>query len=326
MSKLQIHRRAFLEGAVAGGALLGIGSKLALAGDPSGQPKPGKIGDFKISLAEWSLHRALFAKKIDNLDFPKIAREEYGIEGVEFVNQFFKDKAEDSAYLKDLKKRATDVGVTCVLIMIDGEGDLSAEDTDKRHKAVDNHKKWVDAAAALGCHAIRVNTGHHYSPTNLGAVSEACGLLTDYGTKSGISIICENHGGASSDPDSMVALMKAVNKPSFGTLPDFGNFPQDDKGKYKIDVYDAIARMMPFAKGVSAKSYDFGPDGNETKLDYARILKIVTDAGYHGFIGVEYEGSRLSEPEGIRATKSLLEKLRGSEYHPKFEKAAPAAQ
>ena len=92
----------------------------------SGKPEAGKIGDFKISLAEWSLHKALFAKKIDNLDFPKIAREEYGIEGVEFVNQFFKDKAHDSAYLKDLKKRANDVGVTCVLIMIDGEGDLSA--------------------------------------------------------------------------------------------------------------------------------------------------------------------------------------------------------
>ncbi len=323
MSKLQMNRRAFLEGAVAGGVLLGVGSTLTLAGEQSGQPKSGKIGDFKISLAEWSLHRALFAKKIDNLDFPKIAREDYGIEGAEFVNQFFKDKAQDSTYLSELKKRAADVGVTCVLIMIDGEGDLSADDQGARQKAVENHKKWVNAAAALGCHAIRVNTGHHYSPTNLGPVSEACGLLTDYGTKNGISIICENHGGASSDPDSMVALMKAVNKPSFGTLPDFGNFPLDDKANYKIDVYDAIARMMPFAKGVSAKSYDFGADGKETKLNYARILKIVTDAGYHGFIGVEYEGKRLSEPEGIRATKSLLEKLRGSDYHSEPETVAP---
>jgi L-ribulose-5-phosphate 3-epimerase len=324
MSGLQMNRRAFLEGAVVGGALLGAGSNLALAADQSGRPKAGKIGDFKISLAEWSLHHALFAKKIDNLDFPKIAREDYGISGVEFVNQFFKDRAHDSAYLSDLKKRAGDVGVTCVLIMIDGEGDLSAEDSEARHKAIENHKKWVDAAAALGCHAIRVNTGHHYSPAHLGPVAEACGLLTDYGAKNGISIICENHGGASSNPDAMVALMKAVNKPTFGTLPDFGNFPLDDKGHYKIDVYDAIARMMPFAKGVSAKSYDFGPDGRETKLDYARIVKIVTDAGYHGFIGIEYEGSRLSEPEGIRATKNLLERLRGSEYHPDLEQASPA--
>ncbi len=213
MSERQMNRRVFLEGAVAGGALLGVGSRLALAADVAGRPKAGPIGDFKISLAEWSLHRALFGKKIDNLDFPRIAREDYGIEGAEFVNQFFKDKAQDSTYLKELKKRANDVGVTCVLIMIDGEGDLSAEKEDERHKAVNNHKKWVDAAAALGCHAIRVNTGHHYSPTNVGPVSEACGLLTDYGTKNGISIICENHGGPSSNPAAMVALMKAVNKP-----------------------------------------------------------------------------------------------------------------
>jgi len=316
MNEHQVNRRLFLEGAVAGGALLGVGRALALDADVTGQPKPGRIGDFKISLAEWSLHRALFAKKIDNLDFPRIAREDYGIEGVEFVNQFFKDKAEDSTYLKELKKRASDIGVTCVLIMIDGEGDLSAETADERQKAVDNHKRWVDAAAALGCHAIRVNTGHHYSPTHLGPVSEACGQLTDYGTKNGISIICENHGGPSSNPDAMVGLMKAVNKAGFGTLPDFGNFPADRAGHYQIDVYDAIARMMPYAKGVSAKSYDFGADGNETKLDFARILKIVTDAGYHGFVGIEYEGNRLSEPEGIRATKRLIERLRGSDYQP----------
>src|SRR5439155_21613788 len=144
----RFSRRLFLEGAVAGGALLGLGPRVALAGEPTGQPQAGKIGDFKISLAEWSLHRALRAKKIDNLDFPKIAREQFGIEGVEFVNQFFKDKAHDSTYLKDLKARAGDVGVTCVLIMIDGEGDLSARDQARRDRAVEDHKKWVDAAAA----------------------------------------------------------------------------------------------------------------------------------------------------------------------------------
>ena len=172
-----MSRRLFLESTVASGALLGLGSRSALAADESGKPAAGKIGDFKISLAEWSLHKALFAKKIDNLDFPKIAREDYGIEGVEFVNQFFKDKAHDSAYLKELKKRANDVGVTCVLIMIDGEGDMSAPEDEARTKAVKNHKKWVDAAAALGCHAIRINTGNHYSPTNVGAIAESCGML-----------------------------------------------------------------------------------------------------------------------------------------------------
>src|SRR6516162_4495209 len=205
MNEAGISRRVFLEATVASGAFVSLGSPQAVAADVSGKPEAGKIGDFKISLAEWSLHNALFAKKIENLDFPKIAREEYGIEGVEFVNQFFKDKAHDTAYLQDLKSRASDVGVTCVLIMIDDEGDLSAEDQAARDRAVTKHKKWVDAAAALGCHAIRINTGSHYSPTNVGPVSEACGLLTDYGSQNGIAIICENNGGPSSNPDAMVA-------------------------------------------------------------------------------------------------------------------------
>jgi sugar phosphate isomerase/epimerase len=317
------NRRMFLGTAAAGAAAWGLGTRGTRADEPSGKPAAGKIGDFKISLAEWSIHNALnrpavaekeFGRTITNLDFPQIARD-FGAEGVEFVNSFFKDKAHDSAYLKELKTRANDVGVTCVLIMIDGEGDLSAKDQARRDKAVENHAKWVDAAAALGCHAIRVNTGEHYSPTDVVDVAEACTKLTEYGERHGIKIICENHGGPSSNPDAMVALMKAVNKPTFGTLPDFGNFPQRG-GKYSIDIYDAIARMMPYAKGVSAKSYDFDENGQETKLDYARILKIVTDAGYHGFVGIEYEGSRLSEPEGIKATKKLLEKVRGSTYQP----------
>ena len=315
MGEDSLSRRQFLEGSLACGALMSAGARFDAPAQKSGKPEAGKIGDFKISLAEWSLNKSLFSHKIDNLDFPKIAREDYGIEGIEFVNQFFKDKAQDSVYLKDLKKRADDLGVTCVLIMIDGEGDLSAEKQEEREKAVENHKKWVDAAAALGCHAIRINTGHHYSPTNVGPVAEACGMLTEYGVKNHISIICENHGGPSSNPDALIALMKAVGKPEFGTLPDFGNFPQEN-GKYTIDVYDAIARMMPYAKGVSAKSYDFDSSGKETKLDYARILKIVSDAGYRGFVGIEYEGGRMTEPEGIRATKRLLESLRGSDYQP----------
>lgn len=311
----RFSRREFVRGVLAGGAALALPAGTTWAAEVSGQPKAGKIGDFKISLAEWSLHKALFAKQITNLDFPRIAREQYGIEAVEFVNQFFKDKAQDSSYLKDLKTRANDHGVTCVLIMIDGEGDLSSRDAKARNQAVDNHKKWVEAAAALGCHAIRVNTGNHYGAHDLGDAPEACRKLAEYGAKNKIEVICENHGGPSSDPDSLVALIKAVNVPTFGTLPDFGNFPNKG-GRYVIDVYDAIARMMPYARGVSAKSHDFGPDGNETRLDYARILKIVTDAGYHGYVGIEYEGSRLSEPEGIKATKRLLERVRGADYNP----------
>lgn len=312
-------RRSFVRGTVAGGAALGLGLNVRSVGAAvSGRPEAGKIGDFKISLAEWSLNKALFGKKIDNLDFPKIAREDYGIDGVEFVNQFFKDKAHDTAYLKELKKRADDHGVTCVLIMIDLDHkfDMSAKDKAVRTMAVERHKEWVDAAAALGCHSIRINTGEHYSASDVGAIAESCGALTDYGDANKINIICENHGGPSSDPDALVALMKAVGKDRFGTLPDFGNFPKNRQERYTIDVYDAIARMMPYAKGVSAKSYKFDAQGKETTLDFARIMKIVTDAGYHGWVGIEYEGDKLSEPEGIKATKRLLESLRGSTYTP----------
>jgi sugar phosphate isomerase/epimerase len=315
---MHLSRRRFVRGTLGICAALGLDGSFRAAGaapgDSLGKPPAGKIGDFKISLAEWSLHKALFKKEIDNLDFPRIAHEQYGIDGVEFVNQFFKDKAKDSAYLRELKARASDSGVTCVLIMIDGEGDMSATDKAERMKAAENHMKWVDAAAALGCHSIRINTGSNYSFENVFGVSESCNALVEYGEKHGINIICENHGGPSSNPDALLSLISWVGKDRFGTLPDFGNFERDKRGRYTIDIYRAIDRMMPFAKGVSAKSYDFDAEGRETKLDYARILKIVTDSGYHGYVGIEYEGTRLSEPDGIRATKRLLESLRGSMY------------
>ncbi len=185
MTEARRSRRDFLAGSLAAGALLG--SRFTPAGAASGGAAATVAGDFKLSLAEWSLHRALFAGTISNLDFPVIAREQYGIAGAEFVNQFFKDKAHDSQYLKQLKSRADDHGVTCVLIMIDGEGDLSAPEKSERFQAVENHKKWVDAAAALGCHSIRINTGEHYSPGDVGAVAEACGRSTNTGwrTRSG---------------------------------------------------------------------------------------------------------------------------------------------
>lgn len=293
--------------------------RFSSAADESGKPSAGKIGDFKISLAQWSLHKRLFADRSKtlevNLDFPKTAKMEFGIDGVEYVNQFFKDKARDQSYLKELNKRAADHGVTNVLIMIDAEGDLSVENSDKRNQAVENHKKWVDAAAILGCHAIRINTGSNYSPTKTAPAAEACGALAEYGSKNKIEIICENHGGPSSDPDSLIALIKAVGSSNFGTLPDFGNFPRDSSGKHSIDIYKAIARLMPYAKGVSAKSYVFNTEGSEREMDFGRILKIVTDAGYSSWIGIEYEGSETPEPAGIISTKKLLERYRGQQYN-----------
>jgi sugar phosphate isomerase/epimerase len=323
MSRFHLSRRGFMQGALSSGIAVGPlwhalahAQETGLLKQVSGNPEPGPIGDFKISLAEWSLHKRLFGSGDPakmNLDFPRMAKEEFGISAVEFVNQFFKDKARDDSYLAELKKRANDLGVTCVLIMIDGEGDLSSPNKSDRDKAVENHKKWVDAAKALGCHSIRVNTGEHYSATNTDDAAEGCGALASYGQSCGINVICENHGGPSSDPDALIALIKAVNCPCFGTLPDFGNFPRKD-GKYTIDIYDAIARMMPYAKGVSAKSYSFLPNGLEETLDYPRILKIVTDSGYHGHVGIEFEGSA-PEPQGILATRKLLETLRGGKYH-----------
>jgi sugar phosphate isomerase/epimerase len=293
-----MNRREFLKTTVAVGTLACVPT--------STQPvsAAGKDPLFKISLAEWSLHKALFAKKLDHLDFPKTARQEYGIDALELVNQFFKDKAKDKAYLTEFKKRADDEGTRILLIMCDGEGDLGDPDQQKRVKAVENHYKWVEVGKFFGCHSIRVNAYSKGTPEEQKELA-ADGLrrLAEFGAKHGLNIIVENHGGLSSQGDWLAGVMKKVNLPNCGTLPDFGNFENYDR-------YKAVAEMMPFAKGVSAKSNDFDAAGNETRTDYRRMLKIVLDAGYHGHLGIEYEGDKLSEPEGIRATKRLLEKVR----------------
>lgn len=258
---------------------------------------------FQISLAQWSLHRTLRGGKLDNLDFPEFTAKEFGIHAVEYVNQFFKDKAEDRNYLKDLKQRAEDNGVKNVLIMIDGEGQLGDSDESSRIKAVENHYKWIDAAQFLGCHAIRVNAGGKGSKEDLKArVVESLSTLADYGKDRNISVVVENHGGYSSLGDWLADVLRTVNKKNCGSLPDFGNF-------YEYDRYQGVKDLMPFAKGVSAKSHDFDAEGNEKNIDYVKMLKIVKKAGYRGYIGIEYEGNNLSEVEGIKATKRLLEKL-----------------
>lgn len=259
---------------------------------------------FDISLAEWSLHKTLFKGDLKNIDFPELAAKKFGIYGVEYVNAFFKDKAKDMTYLKDLNNRAKDNGVRNVLIMIDGEGNLGDEDATKRKQAVENHYKWIDAAHFLGCHAVRVNAAGKGTPEEVKkAVVESLSTLADYGKKSKISVIVENHGGISSHGDWLADTLKTVGKKNCGSLPDLGNF-------YEYDRYQGVADLMPYAKGVSAKTHDFDANGNETQIDYARMLKIVKDAKFKGYIGIEYEGSKLSEEEGIFATKKLLERLR----------------
>jgi sugar phosphate isomerase/epimerase len=275
-------------------------------------------GQFTISLAQWSLHRTLNAKKMTNLDFPEVARKQYGISAVEYVNQFFKDKAKDKGYLADLLKRCKDNGIKNHLIMIDGEGNLGATSDSERQKAVENHFQWVDAAKYLGCATIRVNAYGQGDPRAVqDAAVDGIGKLGEYGRKVGINIIIENHGGSSSNGDWLLELIKRVNMKNVGILPDFGNFCikratgdlYSGQCLEEYDRYKAVQMWMPYAKGVSAKTMDFDSAGNCVETDYNRIMKIVQDAGFNGYVGIEYEGSKLSEVEGIRATKSLLQKV-----------------
>ncbi len=269
---------------------------------------------FQISLAQWSLHKALFAKKMDNLDFPSIAKNTYGISVVEYVNQFFKDKAENTAYLNDLLQRCKDNGVQNHLIMVDGEGGLAELDEKTRIKSVENHYRWVNAAKYLGCKTIRVNAYGNGSREDVQkAAVDGLSRLGEYGAKEGINIIVENHGGFSSDGQWLSGVMKQVGKKNVGTLPDFGNFCLKRGENYtcleQYDRYKGTEELMPYAKGASAKTYDFDEEGNCIETDYYKILNILKKAGFNGYIGIEYEGSKLSEEEGIKKTKALLEKV-----------------
>ncbi len=298
-------RRGFLKTTASAGAALG----LSAASVPVAWAEEAKKPLFKISLAEWSLHRTLQGGKLDNVDFPATAKKEFGIEAVEYVNQFFKDKAKDTKYLTELKKRSADVGVTNVLIMIDGEGSLGDPDQKKRTEAVENHYKWVDAAKFLGCHSIRVNAHSEGSyDEQMKLAADGLRRLSEFGGQHDINVIVENHGGLSSNGQWLAGVMKKVDHKRCGTLPDFGNF-QTSPGEW-YDRYEGVKELMPYAKGVSAKSHEFNSQGDEVRTDYFKMVKIVLDAGYHGYIGIEWEGDSPSEAEGIKLTKQLLERVR----------------
>lgn len=299
-----VSRRSFLAAAAVATSTAALKSVSAsVVSSAAAAPK------YQISLAQWSLHRTLNSKKMDNLDFAAATKNEFGIDAVEYVNQFFKDKASDTAYLAEMNKRANDAGVKQLLIMIDGEGQLGAASLKERMKAVQNHYKWVEAAKTLGCHAIRVNAGSSGSyEDQLYRAADGLRALTEFGAEHQISVIVENHGGLSSNGAWLAAVITKVDHPGCGTLPDFGNFRVSKDEMY--DRYKGVAELMPFAKAVSAKSHDFDDQGNETQTDYRRMMKIVLDAGYNGWVGIEYEGSKLDEAAGIKATKLLLEKVR----------------
>lgn len=298
---MSTDRRTFLSSAV------GLGGGLALSSCVA-RPTVSRPA-FQISLAEWSLHRMLHAGELDPRDFAPLARREWDLAAVEHVNTFFQDKAEDTAYLDDLRARAEDHGVRSLLIMCDAEGELGDADEAARLKAVENHHRWVRAAHRLGCHSIRVNAAGQGSREEVSKrAADSLHRLASYGDGFGIDVIVENHGGYSSDGTWLAATIRAADHPRAGTLPDFGNFHLGNGEWY--DRYKGVEELMPFARGVSAKSHAFDAQGNETRTDYRRMLGIVLDAGYSGFIGIEWEGDGVPEKEGVRLTQALLERVR----------------
>ena len=273
------------------------------------QTRPGDKPLFQISLAQYSLHRMLFAGELQTIDFPGFARRRFDIEAVEYVNTFFKDKPQDRAYLDRLSRRCADNGVKSLLIMVDGEGDLGDPDSGRRTVAIEQHLKWLEAARRLGCHSIRVNARSQGTPEEQrDRAADGLRRLTELAAESELNVLVENHGGLSSNGSWLAALIRQVDHPRCGTLPDFGNFQIGPDEWY--DRYRGVKEMMPFAMAVSAKSRDFDADGNEIHTDFRRMMRIVLDAGYHGYVGIEYEGERLGETEGIAATKKLLERIR----------------
>ncbi|WP_299899402.1 sugar phosphate isomerase/epimerase [uncultured Aquimarina sp.] len=289
--------------------------------EPPKEPEP----IFELSLAQWSLHKEIQSGKLDPMDFAKKAKE-LGFTGIEYVSQLYTHLYKDAGdpekelheILNALKNKSDQYNVQNLLIMVDGEGDLAVLGEKERNQTVENHKKWVDAAQFLGCHSIRVNLFGINDPEKwVEVATDGLKKLSEYAATKGINVIVENHGYLSSDASLLVKVMQNVNMKNCGTLPDFGNFCLEREGGARWGAkcvkeypkYKGIEEMMPFAKGVSAKSYDFDADGNETTIDFKKMMDIIKTAGYQGYIGVEYEGERLSEIDGIIATRDLLIKL-----------------
>jgi len=312
-ASMMSRRRAIGACLLAGGGLLafnahGLLSSVA-AQPPEGDPRAGDHHDelFTLSLAQWSYHRAVRSGEMTTLDFPGVASREHGIDAVEYVNTLFA-RRDLPAETVELRKRCDDLGVRSLLIMVDGEGALGDPVESRRLQAVENHVKWLESAQALGCHSIRVNAqseGEADEQERLAA--DGLRWLCERADGFGLNVIVENHWGLSSIAPWLMRVMRRVDHPRVGTLPDFGNF--DPKVQ---DRYEAVRLMMPMAKAVSAKSHDFDADGNETGTDYLKMMQIVVESGYRGSVGIEYEGSRLNEFEGIEATKRLLLRVRES--------------
>lgn len=277
----------------------------------------------RLSLAEWSLHRAIEKGDLDHLDFSRIAQEVYGFDTVEYVSGLFGSSSLQPAaslrshgYLQQLLRNSSNAGISNHLLMIDHEGPLAAADTTARLRAVDAHRKWLDAAAFLGCRHVRVNLhGEGTRQQKFDASVDSLLRLAQLAGPLGLNVLVENHGNESSDASWLVAVMQRVGLPTVGTLPDFGNFclthawgTTQEPCAEAYDRYLGVEQLMPFAKAVSAKSYDFDENGLQPMIDYQRLVNTVTLAGFTGYIGVEFEGFTQDEPSGIRKTRALLEK------------------
>ncbi|WP_149303445.1 sugar phosphate isomerase/epimerase family protein [Pareuzebyella sediminis] len=309
-------RRRFIKQATLGATALSVASTSAFY--EMSKTSLSLPSNLKISLAQWSFHRALEKGEMNASDFAHIAKQNFGVHAVEYVNQFYTEKANNEKYWAEMKKRADDEEVTSLLIMVDEEGDLGSPDPLERIKSVENHYKWIHAAKILGCHSIRVNAFGEGDRASLKtSLIDGLGRLASYGAKENINILIENHGLHTSDAKFVVSIIEQVGNPYLGTLPDFGNWclatkwgsTQNNTCSQVYDRYQGVSEFLPFAKGVSAKSYDFDLNGNETIINYHKMLKIVKDSGFNGYIGIEYEGEAISEPEGIWATKKLIEKV-----------------
>lgn len=307
---MKYSRRTFIHRS--GQALLGASATLAGCQRPL-LPSPEELlvqpGElfFGISLAEWSLHRNIWSGNLDHLDFAATAKRDFDIDAVEYVSQFFSDKAKDREYLLEMKRRADDAGVQSLLIMVDMAGNVVSHQATEREQALENHYAWVEAAQQIGCHSIRVNLPGKGTAEEIAALAvESLGTLAEFAAPYGINILVEPHGGYSSSGAWLANVMDQVGRDNCGTLPDFGNYVMNLFPYKSYDRYQGTKELMPYAKGVSAKSYRFDEQGNETTIDFERMIRIIKDSGFSGHIGIEYEGSQVSEYDGIKATKRLL--------------------
>lgn len=302
-----MKRRTFIRSSVIGATALAATPLIARATQQKA---------LKISLAQWSLHRSFRDGTLDAVDFASIAMDKYQIDALEFVNGLYPGKATDEKFWGKMNGRSKDAGVKNLVLMVDDEGDLGSASEKERLQSVENHYKWVNAAKLLGCPTMRVNAfGDSDREIYRMAIMDAMSRLADYAAKLNVNIVIENHGLFSSDAALIAGIIKEVNRPNFGAFPDFGNWclsakwgtTQGDCDKV-YDRYQGVSELLPYAKAVSAKSYNFNEKGEDTKIDYYKLMKIVKESDYDGYIGIEYEGMEKSEHEGILITKELMKK------------------